>query len=43
MFQIGIAISAMSVLVRKRGLWAVSLIFSAAGLLFLILGYLPAS
>ena len=43
MFQISIAISAMSVLVRKRRLWAVSLIFTAIGLVYLVLGYLPAS
>ncbi len=41
MFQIGIAVSAMSVLARKRRLWAVSLIFSGIGVVYLILGYFP--
>jgi uncharacterized protein DUF4337 len=38
--QLSIAISAMSVLVRKRRLWAVSLVFGAAGIVFLTLGLL---
>jgi hypothetical protein len=43
MFQISIAVAAMSVLVRKRRLWAVSLVFGAIGLVYLVLGYLPSS
>lgn len=39
MFQISIAVSAMSVLARKRMLWGVSLIFSGIGLVYLVLGY----
>ncbi len=39
-FQISIAVSAMSVLVKKRGLWGVSLIFGAVGVIFLAIGYL---
>jgi hypothetical protein len=38
LFQIGIAVSAMSVLARRRWLWGVSLIFSAVGLFYLIAG-----
>jgi hypothetical protein len=40
MFQISIAVSAMSVLSRKRTLWGVSLIFSGIGVVYLVLGYL---
>jgi hypothetical protein len=39
MFQISIAVSAMSVLSRKRMLWAVSLVFSGIGVAFLAYGY----
>jgi hypothetical protein len=39
LFQIAIAVSAMSVLVRKRSLWAFSLIFSGVGLVYLVFGY----
>jgi hypothetical protein len=38
MFQISIAVSAMSVLVRSRRLWSVSLLFAAAGVCFLTFG-----
>lgn len=38
MFQIAIAIAAISALTRKRMFWGVSLLFGAAGLVFLALG-----
>jgi hypothetical protein len=38
MFQISIAVSAMSVLVRSRRLWSVSLLFAAVGVGFLTFG-----
>jgi hypothetical protein len=37
MFQIAIAIAAISALTRKRRFWIVSLLFGAAGCVFLIL------
>jgi hypothetical protein len=38
MFQIAIAIAAVSALTRKRRFWFVSLVFGLAGLVFLVLG-----
>ena len=38
MFQIAIAIAAISALTKKRRFWFVSLIFGAAGAVFLVLG-----
>jgi hypothetical protein len=38
MFQIGIAIAAISALTKKRRFWIVSLIFGAAGCVFVVLG-----
>jgi hypothetical protein len=38
MFQIGIAIAAISALTRKRKFWIVSLVFAEAGCVFLVLG-----
>lgn len=38
MFQIAIAIAAISALTRKRRFWFVSLVFGLAGLVFLVLG-----
>ena len=38
MFQIGIAIAAISALTKKRRFWVVSLIFGAAGCVFVVLG-----
>jgi hypothetical protein len=38
MFQIAIAIAAISALTRKRRFWVVSLFFGAAGCVFLVLG-----
>jgi hypothetical protein len=38
MFQIGIAIAAISALTKKRRFWIVSLLFGAAGCVFAILG-----
>jgi hypothetical protein len=40
LFQISIAVSAVSVLTKKRRYWVVSLAFGAGGLIFLILGLL---
>ena len=40
MFQIAIAIGAISVLTKRQHFWAVSLAFGAAGVLFLIQGIL---
>jgi len=40
-FQIAIAISAISVLTRRRILWYAGLVLSTAGIFFLILGILP--
>src|SRR6058998_71390 len=37
MFQIAIAIAAISALTRRRGFWIVSLLFGAAGCVFLLL------
>jgi hypothetical protein len=37
MFQIGIAIAAISALTRKRRFWVVSLVFGAAGCIFVVL------
>ena len=39
MFQIAIAIAAISALTAKRRFWIVSLLFGAAGCVFLALGY----
>lgn len=41
MFQIAIAIGAVSALTRKKTFWVVSLLFGAAGCVFLILGAVP--
>jgi hypothetical protein len=38
MFQIGIAIAAISALTKKRKFWVVSLVFGGAGCVFLVLG-----
>jgi uncharacterized protein DUF4337 len=38
MFQIGIAIAAISALTKKRRFWIVSLVFGAAGCVFVVLG-----
>jgi hypothetical protein len=38
MFQIAIAIAAISALTKKRRFWLVSLVFGLAGLIFLVLG-----
>lgn len=40
MFQIAIAIAAISALTRKRRFWVVSLVFGAVGGMFLVLGFL---
>jgi uncharacterized protein DUF4337 len=40
MFQIGIAIAAISALTRKRRFWIVSLFFGIAGAVFLALGFI---
>jgi hypothetical protein len=40
MFQIAIAIAAISALTKKRKFWGVSLIFGLAGCVFLILGWI---
>jgi hypothetical protein len=40
MFQIGIAIAAISALTKKRRFWFVSLLFGVAGCVFLALGFL---
>ena len=40
LFQISIAVAAMSVLVRNRRLWMVGLLFGTGGLVFLLLGLL---
>ena len=42
-FQISIAVSAMSVLVRRKALWTISLVFVAAGLFFFIWGLLESA
>ena len=39
MFQIAIAVAAISALTAKRRFWIVSLVFGAAGFVFLVLGY----
>jgi hypothetical protein len=41
MFQIAIAIAAISALTKTRRFWMVSLLFGAAGCVFLILGGMP--
>jgi hypothetical protein len=41
MFQIGIAISAIAVLTKKRLFWLVGLAFGFAGLAFLLIAYRP--
>jgi Domain of unknown function (DUF4337) len=38
MFQIAIAVAAISALTKKRRFWIVSLVFGAVGCVFLILG-----
>jgi hypothetical protein len=38
MFQIAIAVAAVSALTRKRRFWMVSLVFGAAGCVFVVLG-----
>ncbi len=38
MFQIAIAVAAISALTRKRSFWYVSMVFGAAGGVFLVLG-----
>jgi Domain of unknown function (DUF4337) len=43
MFQIAIAIAAISALTRKRSFWFVSLIFGAIGCVFLVLAHLDIS
>ena len=40
MFQIAIAVAAISALTRKRHFWLVSLLFGVAGCIFLVLGML---
>jgi hypothetical protein len=40
MFQIAIAIAAISALTRKRRFWFVSLVFGLAGAVFLVLGWM---
>ena len=40
LFQIAIAISAIAILTRRRFLWYISIAFSAAGLIYLLLGLL---
>jgi hypothetical protein len=40
MFQISIAVAAISALTKKRRFWIVSLLFGAAGCIFLTLGFL---
>lgn len=40
-FQIAIAISAIAILTRRKNLWFGSLILTAVGIVFLILGLLP--
>jgi sensor domain CHASE-containing protein len=39
MFQVAIAIGAISVLTKRRQFWYASIAFGAAGLLFLVLGF----
>jgi len=39
MFQIAIAIAAISALTRKRRFWIVSLVFGAVGSVFMVLGF----
>jgi Domain of unknown function (DUF4337) len=40
MFQIAIAVAAISALTRKRAFWVVGLLFGVVGGVFLVLGYL---
>ena len=40
MFQIAIAVGAISVLTKKQVFWAVSLVFGLAGIFFLVQGFL---
>lgn len=39
MFQVSIAIAAISVLTRRKAFWFVSLAFAAVGITFLVIGY----
>jgi uncharacterized protein DUF4337 len=41
LFQIAIAIAAISALTKKRRFWFVSLVFGLAGVVFLVLGLMP--
>ena len=38
MFQIAIAIAAVSALTKKRRFWVVSMLFGAVGCVFLVMG-----
>jgi hypothetical protein len=40
MFQIAIAIAAISALTRRRRFWVVSMVFGLVGSVFLVLGWL---
>jgi hypothetical protein len=40
MFQIAIAIAAISALTKRRRFWFVSLVFGAVGMVFLALGWM---
>jgi uncharacterized membrane protein YhaH (DUF805 family) len=40
-FQIAIAISAISILTRRKRLWYGSLVLTGVGLVFFILGFFP--
>ncbi len=40
LFQIAIAISAISMLIKKKSLWVTSLIISSAGIIFFIIGFI---
>ena len=40
-FQIAIAISAIAILTKKKMLWYMSLLLTAAGCVFFVLGFLP--
>jgi hypothetical protein len=42
LFQVGIAIGAVSVLTKRKRFWYIALAFGAIGLVFLVLGLLPA-
>jgi hypothetical protein len=41
-FQIAIAISAIAILTRKKMMWYMSLLLTALGCIFFVLGFLPA-